>query len=497
MSKKFIIGMIGIALGAALVGGVAGYFIPHNKTAETPNNGNSQVQVDENYEVYELPEALKMYSFTTYEVNENVSLFSCNGMNSVYVLDKITGKFSWLFNGTILDLKQISDSESLISISNGGLCHFNSETLKVTTLLGFEGYSVEFFDYESDCGLFVKSYNSSGEYKLSKLNEESFEVEEEFSINSQAVYNTDKIFDVGNYYCLAYVSRSFGGYMCFIDKTTREMTMLEYGMTDGSYVLRDNKMYYHGYFNDYGYICLDLETKERTLLFVYGMGFVDFPKVEYENGFMVFNPNSSVATFFSYEDNSTQEFSWTFYMNVAGHDLILSSVFENSAYYGIIGKFNSETLEIEELYRFSTESGEQKVFNYAQLDGKHIIQCNMMFSGWTGFIPSVEVKISSDGELTFETLSLNCVIAGDSETVDCEMHQLADGVFLVFAEINKNVYYYDANKDFCKYLLNGEVDFEASSMKDGIVEIFTTNGFKYEFDTQMMTVLCVGYVVEK
>ena len=100
MDKKIVIGMTALAIGTAVAGGVVGATcFPYNGN-NGPNNNGSQIQVDKNYDVYELPEVFKYSSFSEYEINDDFSIFS-SGFGQSYVLDKKSGEFKFLMSSTV------------------------------------------------------------------------------------------------------------------------------------------------------------------------------------------------------------------------------------------------------------------------------------------------------------------------------------------------------------------------------------------------------------
>lgn len=493
MSKKgFIIGLTGLAIGGALIGAVT-HHLTANKKVEKPNGGNSQVDVDENYKVYELPETLKYFSFETYDVSEDYELFSASSANLTYVLNKNTGKFSFLMNNCIRNVVDIE--RGLIAFNDGNVYHFDKTTAKLSKISALAGFESLVFIESEEEGLFARAkFSEDSEFSFLKLNEETFEIEEKFNIGEIRDYR--KVLSFENFYFLSTTKYAYGNSL-LIDKATGEVTNFNISMDDGSYFVKGNKIYFYGSCEgSYGYECLNLEDKTLTAVFYLDSQAYEMATLfEYEGGFLVGTMQDQTAKYVKFEDHSVTSLSNVSLAKIEDRQYIFSYV-EDGLSYGTINEFNEETRSLEEVYRFDSSWGDRVVCQYEKLGDKHIVQCYSAYVGSAAAQAySVMLEFSVEGEVTFKELALKHLIPKADTWSAGKIHELSKDVYVLdYAEYGFACYSF--KYDVSKLIVSLNCDMVDYELKNDIVELIGSTGFKYEFNTETGATYCVGVVVD-
>ena len=502
MSKKFIIGMAGLGIGLAAIGGIGGYFLSGAINKQLPTN-QSDVIEEINMTDFNLPEEFNYVSYTLYDINDKFAMFSSSSVGC-YLLNKETKEFSFFNSSSVSNRSKIVNGNMYFWLTNYNLFKFDVttgvyETISLNSGVAFTNLS--FIGYSGNNMILKGSSNGTGstKYYFAIYNTISGNCEVIEISSSQYSYITD-CFDLGNYFYFTRVYDSSSGststYSSYLfNKESKQLTTIEsyYLVDEDSLVVKENKMYAvmrNGSstslctvnLTNGGVTVLQSSVSMSGKIFELEKGFVYSYQMTLNNS----SYSSVYAYYTSYEDDSVVKIGYededNLYMityNIEGHLLFSPRTDSSSSRYGRIAIFNEETKKLETIYTALVSSSSSSYCMIYEFDGEYFVSSdNDNFA---------KLIIGENGEISFKKLNLKTNPTRNK-------YQISEHKYIIEDDGLK---YYDFENDIYKSLKsNGSSSYcvvEKLDIKDNIATIYASNNVKYEFNLDTLTFKAVAY----
>lgn len=487
MNKGFIIGMTGLALGSAILGGVGGYFIKKATNKDTVPV-SSDVVLEEKYNYYTLPSDFNFVGFDRYALDENVDLFSSSSLSATYFVNKKTKEFNFLCSGSSVKFVKVSENKFLIHTTKAPLFVFDTENFKINNIdLGINnGSSFAFLDSCDDYVWFSFSDIMANVY-LFKFDLGDFSYEK-YTLTSSCSGRRFVVLEKDDNILL--LSRGDSGtYSSFvINKSSDELTILSnfYFFNTPVYFMKDSKVYcLVKYSSSYSIVIFDFEDLSVTKLPTdYSFSNTDYKAFLTENGaFLLASYGSSYRScYISFSDNSVITIG--FYCHLVANDkLYFSNCIsdENNSSYQkpILYSFNEDTKSLDNVFSGYSVTN-SSVFDILEFNNSNYLHYK---SSQTHYY--FEFTIDKEGKKQFKSLSMNGEILKD------ESYKLDDNSYLFYSS---GLHYYDFKSD--TYIFLKDIEVCSLERNDNIVTICSSDNYIYEFNVDTLSCSCVGYFEE-
>lgn len=488
MKKGLIIGMAGLTIGSAILGGVCGHFLTKRPDNAKPDNPG--VVTEDKYNDFEIPSDLCNLTFTIYDFDK-LSIFSASNGSS-YVLHKDTKKFDFLYADKFYSSMKLDDKRYIL-YSSSYLYVFNIEQCSIDRIdLGSSADNLGFIQGTSDDTFFVHCY-IAGIYKLFKFDKNSLEYQS-FTINSSVSY-ADFVYEYENKFLLmrrsdstsynAYVLNSETGdiktisgvYFSSVGSSSRQpiaiqrenklYTIVKYSGTEKLAIFDfDTENFSYTDFNSYSYSC-SYKVLDNGIYFY-------FSSTNYNSGFLDFSDDSiavigKFASVFEIDDK-------LYFSN------IVSVSSGSSSKYVKLYTFDETTKELKEVFSTS-ELSSPAAFGFIKFNGENYIYTSV----GSGNPSYYNYKFTKDenGSPIFSLVSMKSLISNS------HYFKIADDEYLFWGN---NLNYYNFKTDIYNKLWSGVTNCEVSKVGD-IVEI-RCNGYIYNFNPKLCSLTTVGYYEE-
>ena len=500
MRKKFIIGMTALGLGAALAGGVGGYFI--GEAIKQPAKDSSAIV--EEIKEYDLPEDLANVSYTEYEIGDNYALLSSSAVGA-YLLDKINNKTTFVISSYVSDYSQEVGGKVYFWMNNGTAFSIDTTTgekININFETDAEIETVKFLNSNETNNLFlietIRKNNSSLSYYLVVYGIESG-ANQKFLITN-TILNLDTCVEFGDYYFLTSDNVRTTVNPIIINKSTQNVSTLSYYTL---YNPLDSRGYYfdegtnklYGLFktsNSSSYYVGVVKLDEATGSKLGSTSITDsilessnthLNIKKFTDGLLfniVCSSYQTNVTYVSSEDIATElkynNVSQFYTYDVLGH-VVYSTQASSSNYYAQLLEFNDETKQLEAIYTEPEGSTQQHRCTIYSFNEKFYVQ-----SGYNPAYRYAQITVTEDNKLEFTAISLVKPITSISYAVGDNQY--------IFSG-NEDIFYYDFESDIYKQLVDSASVVELSN--DGkIVTIYVDDGIKYEFNTETLSCKAVA-----
>lgn len=505
MSKKTIIGMAALGIGAAIIGGVGGHYISQVCKPKPPI---TQVTPgDASFKDYDLPDEFAYISYTAYDVGEKFALLSSSSLGT-YLLDKEANKTTFFDTSYISTYSQEINGKTYFWLSNKILFSLEKNTgVRENISLG-TGISFDSLSFIGNNGntLFLKGYPTGSKYYFFTYNidEEKSTV---FELTNNQYSYANVCIELGNFYLLTYSetnSSSTSRDMLVVDKTSGEIStisshVLSQPFDSGSYFYDEETTKLYGVFkngssNYFGVANLSEPSAGVTKVLsssVYLSYSGSYYKIQKQaNGvmFMVVGSKSvgsaptSYATYVSAEgvatrltyNNSTSISCF----EVDGKNIFgLETVSNGSDRFAKLATFNEETMTFDIIYTEPVGDSNPHGCVVVEIDGQMYVR-----SGSSSSYKYAKMTNTDDG-FEFTNITLTGSTSG-------KRFEIGEGKFIFIEQAS----YYDFKNDVYKKLISGNsISIVDITMEKDIVTIYASNNVKYEFNTKTMAFKAVAY----
>lgn len=493
MKKGLILGMVGLGVGCAVLGGVGGHFM----TKSTNNNiqAESGITAEKAYESYMLPDGLKNVSFNKYELNEKYDLLTDNGNAGTYLVDKETGAFNYIsISNYIYDVFALTETKIVVKCSNS-LSVLNTENMSFEKIdLGISDlqFGSEFtFDNLGNMCFLTYSNDLADNYvvmidkdmKVTKFKTSNLLYG---SVYDNFIHVENKLIVLREIASTNYEDRV----SVVIDKETGEVNefsgvVASHSSEFPSFAIKGNKIYYDGFYSDSsfgsskGFFVLDIIEKTVETL---GDASYGPSRIFSTDKVLVYATDVNNYSQVRIVNIETGE--------ISTEDMCRVVQNEKGIY---IAKYENETFNF---YKLADDGSLNLLHSKTILNsyGCHYFQYKnaeyLYLSG--GSYDSCVFKLSykDDGS---EIITEMNVTFNFAEYDEKKIFELSDGSAIY---LTSSIVYYDAEKDVYKNLIQNYSSIDSLEEKDEIVTIYLKydgKGMIYEFNMKDLSIALVGY----
>lgn len=487
-NKSFIIGMAGLVLGSALLGGVAGHFLTKRPNDTKP--ANPDIVSEDKYNDFELPDELNYVTFSRLKLNDYIDVFGVNSGSSYY-LNKKTKDFKFLCSEKIIDSVQISDDKFVCYTSNN-LYLFNIDKFSFDVIV-LDGVYSGFDDLTclSNNSLFIRAFSNSA-YYLFKFDTDTMKYEK-YQINSNVASN-DYIFEYGNKLLFMRRSDSASSYSAYsLNKETGDIqtiTNLYFNSTKTpKFVQRENKLYMVAKVSNanklivYDFDTDSFDTTDASFTYIPDGFIVN------ANGIYALSMSTAYASYFvSFSDNSAVSLGKFSNYFTIDDKLYLSRVDDSASGSGSSYKtatlytFDEESKSVEKVFDGGSVSSPD-CFKLVEIAGHKYIQTKT--GSGTPFYYTYEYSKDSEGVVSFNLKSMNSSLNANKS------YKIDEGEYVFF---DGNLNYYNCNTDTYKKLVGtSSLSVNEITRNGGFLTIRADDNYVYEFNIKTLSCARIGY----
>ncbi|MBP3431773.1 MAG: hypothetical protein J6K39_02845 [Clostridia bacterium] len=469
-NKGLILGMFGLGLGSALVGGVGGFLL-------APQAESAQSIVDESREEFKLPDEFAHVSFNRYS-SSKYDFFTSSTLNATYTLDVEKNDFKLLYNSSLTGFYDAGD-KIFLRYSDGRFGCLDSDR-EFTSVKALEKYSFLTIFGSDSSNLYLR-VALNNVYSLCVLNLETLE-SDVFDLNGVSSVDLGAGCVIGDYYCFSSVGNSSTKVLHFVNKETKDVnTVSQAGFLDiTQFVVKDNSLYSVFAKSSSSYVLgkIDLGTFELTSLKTYSGSQTSLKLRETELGMFVYCGAYNID-YLSFEDDSVTSITTASSFGsfeLGGKQYFSASKTENPS----ISVFDEETKTLVDVYVYdlTNSSNSSLYFTLANFEGHNILElCKGSSSGYVAFNATVV-----DGELKLEQILLKRSISGDVFKVSKDAYIWS----------GSGVEYYDFESDTYLNLVANSTIVELTQEGD-VVTLYASDNVKYEFNVKTLSIKAVAY----
>lgn len=488
-NKSFIIGMAGLVLGSALLGGVAGHFLTKRPNDTKP--ANPDIVSEDKYNDFELPDELNYASFTKFDLGDDIDVFASNSGTS-YFLNKKTKEFKFLCSGKLLKFVEIDDNK-YVCYNSDNLYVFDTKTFEFNLIsLGGRYRSFSVVSCLSNNSLFIQGTNESNEYHVFKFDVNTLKYEK-YKINSSISYS-DYVFEYSNKFLFMRGSDSSSSYNAYsLSKETGEIKTINSvyfnisSFRKPTAIQKENKLYMVARISNTTKLGIyDFDTEELTSKDLTSFNYADDVRTTDKGIYLISNSSSYNSFFIDFGDDS---------VNIIGKYNTVFSI-DNKLYFSCVENVegsSSSSYKKAVLYTFDEETktttsvfdsgalSYPEAFKFVEFGNNKYIYVKVGSGNYSYITYKYE---NVEGSVNFTLVSMNDYMN------EKYSYKISDDEYLFYYG---GLSYYNLKTDTYKKLITSNTFSVKDITRDKNVVTIRTVDYIYEFNLKTLSCACVGY----